>query len=41
MIISGLIRPLLNQALVLDAAGAVLKIGQSLKRNHHYQIQPD
>jgi len=31
--------PLLNQALFLEAAGAVLKIGLSLKPNHHQEIE--
>jgi len=29
--------PLLNRALFLEAAGAVLKIGSSLKPNHHWE----
>ena len=32
-------RPLLNWASFLEAAGAVLKIGLSLKLNHHLEIQ--
>jgi len=31
--------PLLNRAVFLEAAGAVLKIGSSLKANHHWEIQ--
>jgi len=30
--------PLLNRASFLEAAGAVLKIGSSLKPNHHWDI---
>jgi len=31
-------RPLLKQASFSEAAGAVLKIGSSLKANHHREI---
>jgi len=31
--------PLLNQTVFLEAAGAVLKIGSSLKLNHHRKIR--
>jgi len=38
MIILGLILTTFDQALFLDAAGAVLKIGSSLKPNHLREI---
>jgi len=41
MIIFELICPLLNWASFLEAAGAVSKIGLSLKPNHHRESGPN